>query len=215
MRQRFGRDHAALLAGAAAEAVVARRRARQRRVQGDRVGRGARHRHRLARQDPAERSAQARVFYRPRSEPGADRLVGEPIRDAQLRRPWRVLFRQHGGGRALYDRRLVLGIRRAGLAQHQVSADVRRRRGSRFQPDQDRPRPPQDQGYREVRLGQPDPHRLLRDRRRVARHPPRHRRALRPRPHPRAAARRQDRRGIPCPLHQCALARHPGRRRRR
>ena len=52
------------------------RRARRRRIPGDLLGRGARHRERMARQDPRRRSAQARLLHRPRPEPGADRLVG-------------------------------------------------------------------------------------------------------------------------------------------
>ena len=49
-----------------------------------------------------QRPAQARLLHRPRPEPGADRLVGEPVRHAQLRGPWRLLLGQHGGGRALH-----------------------------------------------------------------------------------------------------------------
>ena len=52
VRQGLGRDHAALLAGAPDQAAEAGRRARRRRVPGDRVGRGARHRDRVARPDP-------------------------------------------------------------------------------------------------------------------------------------------------------------------
>ena len=62
----------------------------------------------------------------------------------------------------------------------------------------------------QVRLGQSDPHRLFGDRRRVDRHPARHRRAVRAGADPGAAARRQDRRGISAPLHQRRVA---GRRR--
>ena len=81
------------------------------------------------------------AFFTGRDQsPVADRLVGEAVRHAQFRRAWRLLLGQHGGGRAVHDRRQLLGIRRAGLGAHQVPADVRRRRGPRFQPDQDRPR---------------------------------------------------------------------------
>ena len=116
VRQGLVRDHAALFAGAAAQAAEARRRARQRRVRRDRMGRGAGDRDGMAvgasaASDPEE----ARLLHRPRPEPVADRLVGDAIRHAELRRPWRLLLGQHGGGRALHDRRLVLGIRRARL----------------------------------------------------------------------------------------------------
>ena len=45
----------------------------------------------------ARRSAKARLLHRPRPEPGADRLVGAPVRHPQLRRPRRLLLGQHGG----------------------------------------------------------------------------------------------------------------------
>ena len=61
---------------------------------------------------------QARLLHRPRPEPVADRLVGGAVRHAELRRAWRLLLGQHGGGRALHHRRLVLGVRRAGLGAH-------------------------------------------------------------------------------------------------
>ena len=121
-------------------AAEAGRRARRLRVRGDRLGRGARHRQRVARPDPRRRSAQARLLHRPRPEPGADRLVGEPVRHPELRRAWRLLLGQHGGGRHLHDRRLVLGVRRAGLGAHPLFHAVRLRRGPRQQPDQDRAR---------------------------------------------------------------------------
>ena len=56
------------------------------------------------------------------------------------RRPRRLLLGQHGGRRALHHRRLVLGVRRAGLGAHALLHAVRRGRGPRLQPDQDRAR---------------------------------------------------------------------------
>ena len=68
---------------------------------------------------------------------------------------------------------------------------------------------------RQVRVGQPDPHRLLGDRRRMDRHPSGHRRDVRAGVGPRAAAGRQDRPRLSRALHQCALAGRSGSRRRR
>ncbi len=50
-----------------------------------------------------------RLLHRARPEPVADGLVGEAVRHAEFRRAWRVLLGQHGGGRALLDRRLRSG----------------------------------------------------------------------------------------------------------
>ena len=140
LRQGLRRHHDAHVAVAAARADEARRPARLRRVRGDHLGRGAGNRDRLAQGRARPRSEQARVLHRPRPEPGADRLVRPAIRHAELRRAWRLLLGQHGGGRALHVRRLVLGVRRAGLGAHQILHAVRRGRGSRLQPAQDRAR---------------------------------------------------------------------------
>ena len=209
VRQGRGRNHAALRAGAPDQAAQADRRARRRRLRGDRMGRGARSRDRVAAAHPRERPEKARVLHRARSEPGADRLVGDPVRHPQLRRARRLLLGQHGRGRVLYHRRLVLGVRRARLGAHPLLHAVRLRRGPRFQPAQDRARRAEGAGD-QVRLDQPGAHRLLGHRRRVARHPPGHRRAVRARAGARAAARRQDRCRLPDPLHQRALAGDPG-----
>ena len=138
VRQGRGRDHAALRAGAPDQAPEAGRRARRRRLCRDRVGRGAGSRDRVAAAHPRERPEKARVLHRARSEPGADRLVGEPVRHAQLRRARRLLLGQHGRGRVLYHRRLVLGVRRARLGAHPLLHAVRLRRGPRQQSAQDR-----------------------------------------------------------------------------
>ena len=155
--------------------------------------------------DPRRRPAQARLLHRPRPEPGADRLVGEPVRHAELCRAWRLLLGQHGGRRHLHDRRLVLGVRRAGLGPHPLFHAVRLRRGPRQQPDQDRARQAQA-ARRQDRLDQPGAHRLLGDRRRVARHHARHRRPVRARAGARASARRHGRCRLSRPLHQRRLA---------
>ena len=127
-------------------------------------GRGAGHRRRVARRHPQDRPAPPRLFHRSRPEPGAHRLVGEPVRDSQLRRPRRLLLGQHGGGGLLHDRRLVLGIRRARLGQDALFHDVRLLRGPRFEPDKDWPRRAQG-AWRQVPLRQSGAHRLFGDRR--------------------------------------------------
>ena len=125
----------ARLCGPAAAQGAARRGP----VQGDLLGGGAGARHAMAlgavrASDPRT----PRLLHRPRPEPVPDRLVGQAVRHAQLRRPWRLLLGQHGGGRAVHDRRQLLGVRRARLGPCPLLADVRRRRGPRQQPDQDR-----------------------------------------------------------------------------
>ena len=87
----------------------------------------------------------------------------------------------------------------------QVPDAVGRRRRPRLQSDQARPR--QAEGARrEDRRGQSGAHRLRRDRRRMDRHPARHRRPVRVRADPRTAARRSHRPRLPGALHECALA---------
>ena len=105
---------------------------------------------RLAGDVRAARPEQARLLHRPRPEPGADRLVRAAVRHAQLRRARRLLLGQHGGGRALHVRRLVLGVRRARLGAHPLFHAVRRRRGPRLEPDQDRARQAQGKGVKFV-----------------------------------------------------------------
>ena len=185
LRQGRRRDHAPPLPRPPARAAAPHRPARLGRVQGDHLGRGARHRHQLAGADPREAPREARLLHRPRPVAVLHRLVGAAVRHPQLRRPRRLLLGQHGGGRHLHPRRRLLGVRRPRLGAHEAPPPLRRRRGPRQQPDQDRPR--QAQGTRRPhRLDQPGPHRLLRHRRPVARHHPRHRRP--PRPQPRSTA---------------------------
>ncbi len=192
LRQGLRGPDDAHFAVAAACADEARRPQGLRRVRGDHLGRGAADRDRLAEGGARPRSDPPRLLHRPRPEPGADRLVRAAIRHAELRRPWRILLGQHGGGRTLYVRRLVLGVRRAGLGAHPLFHAVRRRRRPRLEPAQDRARQAQGEG-RQGRRRQPDPHRLWRDRRRVDRHPARHRRHLRRRTDPRTDAGAEDR----------------------
>ena len=56
----------------------------------------------------------------------------------------RLLLGQHGGGRPVHVRRLVLGVRRHRLGPHALFHAVRRGRGPRLQPDQDRARQAQE-----------------------------------------------------------------------
>ena len=209
LRQRRGRDHAALRPGAPDQAAQAGRRARRRRLCRDRVGRGARPRHRVAAAHPRERSEKARVLHRARSEPGADRLVGEPVRHPN--------YAAHGGfcsvnmaaggfytiggsfwefGEPDWERTRYFML--FGCAEDHASNPLKIALGEL-----------KAQG-RQVRLGQSGAHRLLGDRRRVARHPPGHRRADRARSGARAAARRQGRSRLPDPLYQRGLAGAPG-----
>ena len=116
----------------------------------DRVGRGAGDSPRLAGADPRDRSEEARLLHRPRPEAGADRLVGAPVRHAQLRRARRLLLGQHGGRRASTRSAAAsgssaspTGSTRSYFLMFGVAED------HDSQPDQDRPR--QAQGARRPR----------------------------------------------------------------
>ena len=111
LREGLRRHHAALLAGAALAAAPSHRRARAGRVPGDLVGGGHRARGGVAPPPPRDGPPQARVLHGTRPEPGPHRLVGEPLRHPQPRGARGLLLGQHGGGRALLDRRLLLGVR--------------------------------------------------------------------------------------------------------
>ena len=130
VRQGRLRDHATLFSGAAAQTAQARRRARQKRIRRDRMGRGPGNRNGMAHRHSPQRSQEAGVLHRTRSEPVADGLVGRRIRNAEFRRPRRILFGEYGCSRLLHDRRLVLGIRRTRLGAYEVFYAFRRRRGS-------------------------------------------------------------------------------------
>jgi anaerobic selenocysteine-containing dehydrogenase len=93
-------------------------------------------RHRLAETDPRDRPEKL-AFFTGRDQSPASPASGRSLRHAELRRPWRVLLGQHGGGRHLHDGRRVLGVRPARLGPHQAVHDLRRGRGPRQQPDQD------------------------------------------------------------------------------
>ena len=67
------------------------------------MGGGAGDRHDLARRYPPHRSEEIGVLHRARPVASLDRLVGRPIRHAELRGPWRLLLGQHGRRRALYS----------------------------------------------------------------------------------------------------------------
>ena len=165
-------DHAALFAGAAAQTAEARRRARQ-------VGEFVE-----IEWDEALAIATKWLSAIRYSDPKKLAFFTGRDQSQSLTGWWAAQFgtpnfAAHGGfcsvnmaaRRPLYDRRLVLGVRRTRLGPRAIFLAVRRRRGPRLQPDQGGPG--QAQGARrEGRLGQSDPHRLFRDRRRVGRHPP-------------------------------------------
>jgi anaerobic selenocysteine-containing dehydrogenase len=50
-------------------------------------------------------------FYRPRSEPGINRVLGQSVWHPKSCRPWRLLLRQYGSRWTVYDRWLLLGVR--------------------------------------------------------------------------------------------------------
>ena len=163
LRQGQRRHHAARLARPPARASSPHRAARIGRVRGDHLGRGARPRRLVAPSHPRDRARETRLLHRPRPVAELHRLVGAAIRHAELRRAWRLLLGQHGGGRHLHDGRRVLGIRLARLGAHQALHDLRRGRGPRQQPDQDGSRPAQGARGQDHRR-QPGPHRLQRHR---------------------------------------------------
>ena len=209
LRQGQRRYHAALQPCAAKEAAAAHRPTRLRRVSRDRMGRSAGNRNGAPFTDPADRSEKARLLHRARPVAIADRLVGGEIRHPELRRAWRLLLGEHGRRRHLYDRRFLLGVRRTRLGSHPLLHAVRRGRGSRFEPHQDRAR--QAQGaWREVCLGQSLPDRLQRHRRRLDRHPAGDGRAVRAGDRARTPEIRQSRPRLSPRLHQRACAGDPG-----
>jgi D-lactate dehydrogenase (cytochrome) len=111
--------------------------------------------------------------------------------------------------RHLHDRRRLLGVRPARLGQDRALPPLRRGRGPRFEPDQDRHR--QAQGARRPRdRREPDPHRLQRRGRRLVRHHAGYGRAPDPVARPLPPEGREDRRRLPRALDERALPR--GRR---
>ena len=209
VRQGQRRDHEAEEPGEADAAAgqEGRYRARRRSLRADQLGAGARAPDRAPPEDPRDRPEEARLLHRARPDAGADGVLGDAVRHDQLGRPRRLLLGQHGRGRALHDRAVVLGVRRPGLGPGEVLHALGRGRGPRLEPDQDRAREAQA-SRREVRRDQPRPHRLPGDRRRVDRRAPRHRRAARAVVRARAPEERAVRRRLPRPLHELDAARH-------
>ena len=175
------------------QAAAAHRPARQRRVSRDRVGRGARHRGRSGSATSARPIRSKLAFFTGRDQSQA--LTGWWA--SQFGTP---NYAAHGGFCSV--NMAAAGLYTIGGSfwefgepdwEHaQIFPAVRRRRGPRFQSDQDRPR--QAQGARrQDRLDQSGAHRLFGDRRRMDRHPSRHRRPVRAGAGPRTAARRKDR----------------------
>ena len=114
-------------------------RARRGRVPGDRLGGGAATRRPSGSATSARTDPKKLAFFTGRDQ--SQSLTGwwaMQFGTPNYRGAWRLLLGQHGGGRALHDRRLVLGVRRARLGPHALFHAVRRRRGPRLQPDQDR-----------------------------------------------------------------------------
>jgi anaerobic selenocysteine-containing dehydrogenase len=183
-------------------------RARRRRVPRGRVGRGDEHRRDLAGRDPPHRPAQARLLHRSRPEPGADRLVG-----AQFGTP---NYAAHGGfcsvnmaAAGLYtiggsfwefgepDWEHTRYLMLFGVAEDHASNPIKIGLGKLKAGRRRRPR-----SSRSI----PVQHRLFRHRRRVARHPAGHRRAVRAGADPRAARRPT---ASTCPT-SCATPTRPG-----
>ena len=149
-------------------------RTRRRRVRADLLGRGVCAARDAAGEDPCRRPEEVRAVHRARPDAGVDRIVRPPIRHAELRGARRILLGEHGGRHDLYDRRLVLGVRRPGPRPRQAVRDDRDCRGPSFESAQDRDREIQARG-RALHLDQPGAHRLFGDRRRMGADPPGHR----------------------------------------
>ncbi len=185
-------------------------RAGRQRVRRDLLGRGVPRARGAPRADPLHRSEEVRALHRARSDAGAHRPLRPSVRHAELRRARRVLLGEHGHRHDLHDRRLVLGVRRPRPRAGEAVRDARHRRGPPLQPAQDRDLEVQAR-RRQVRLDQPGPHRLLRDRRRVGADPAGHRRRAAARAHPRDDRARAVRPRLPGALHQRGPPREPRR----
>jgi hypothetical protein len=170
VRQGLRRHHAAHFAGAAVEAAAA-------------VGERGSGEFEEIEWDEALEMAAARlargasappIRASSRSSPAATRARRSPAggRPSSARRtmpPTAASARSTWPRRHLHHRRLVLGVRRAGLGAYPLFPHVRRGGGPRQQPDQDRARPHQV-ARREVRVGQSGADRLFGHRRRMGRH---------------------------------------------
>ena len=217
LRQGLVRHHEAVLAGAADQAADAQARqpsaarATSSRSAWDEAFSLLEER---LREDPRDRPEAVRAVHRPRPDAGADRPLRPAVRHAQLRRARRVLLGEHGRRHDLHHRRLVLGVRRPGPRAGQAVRDDRHRRGPPLQPAEDRDLEVQAR-RRALHLDQPDPHRLLGDRRRMAADQAGHRRRAAARADPRADRARPLRPRVPGPLHERRPAREHGRGERR
>ena len=160
--------------------------------------------------DPRHRPEEVRALHRARPDAGAHRPLRAPVRHAELRGARRVLLGEHGDRHDLHDRRLVLGVRRTRPRAREAVRDARHRRGPPLEPAEDRDLEVQARRW-QVRLDQPGPHRLLRDRRRVGADPAGHRRRAAARAHPRDHRARPLRPRLPGALHQRRTAREPRR----
>ncbi len=216
LRQGFVGHHEAILAGAAHEAAraQARQRARCGRVRRGHVGGGVHASRGPAAQDSRHRSEAVRTVHGPRPDAGAHRALRAPVRHAQLRGARRFLLGEHGGRHDLHDRRLLLGVRRTRPRAGEVVRDDRHRRRPPLESPEDRDLEVQAR-RRALHLDQPDPHRLLGDRRRVAADPAGDRRRAAARAHPRVDCAGTLRPRVPGALHERRPARESGRDERR
>ncbi len=121
------------------------------------------------------RPEEIRPVHRPRPDAGPDRPVRQAVRHPQLRRPRRLLLREHGRRHDLHHRRLVLGVWRPGPGARQAVRDDRNGRGPPLQSAEGGNLQVQAQG-RQVHFHQPGAHGLFRHRRRVDTDQARHRR---------------------------------------
>jgi anaerobic selenocysteine-containing dehydrogenase len=89
-------------------------------------------------ENPGNGPEEARVLHGSRSVAISHRLAGKPFRHSEFRGAWRLLLSELGSWRSLFDRWLVLGIRRTRLGERTLFHAFRRRRGLRFQSHQNR-----------------------------------------------------------------------------
>ncbi len=122
------------------------------RIRADLVGRGVFPDHRASGDDSRDRSEEVRAFHRPRPDAGAHRAVCASVRHAELRCARRLLLGQHGRRNDLHDRRLVLGVRRAGPRPREAVRDDRHRGGPSLESAEDRDLEVQARGGRFISI---------------------------------------------------------------